>query len=81
MFFDLNPDQRFAVPLLCQNINMLPPELFVSPDFSHRRFIIQELKVKTGKTAILHFLNEQGVKPFLAVADGVVFARNPFSPG
>ncbi len=60
---------------------MLPPELLVSPDFSHRRLIIQELKVKTGKAAILHFLDEQGVEPFLVVADGVVFARNPFSPG
>ncbi|MDP2841871.1 MAG: hypothetical protein Q8O17_06340, partial [Candidatus Methanoperedens sp.] len=34
LFFDLNHDQRFGMPLFSQNINMLPPELFVSPAFS-----------------------------------------------
>jgi hypothetical protein len=55
LFFDFYHDQRFAVPLFSQNIDMLPPELFVSPDFSHRSLIIQEFKVNNGKAAILHF--------------------------
>lgn len=74
LHLDIN-NKRFAAPLLRKNIDMFPPELFVSPDFSHRRLIIQEFKVKTGEAAILHFLYEQGVEPFFTVADGVVFAK------
>lgn len=44
-------------------------------DFSRSRIIVQELKVKSQHIAILHFLDEKGVKPFLAVSDGFVFAN------